>query len=129
MQAVTDVSPEVPSTRLSLLRGADHPPLLDLTLGQLCDQQAEKYDSKTAIVVAWSQARLTYHDLRQRSKELAKSLLALGVRRGDRVAIFSGDDERYIELFFATARIGAILVMFNKLYTVEESVRAIKHSG
>lgn len=125
----TDISPTSCSTQLSLVRGADHLPLVELTLGQLCDEQADKFGNRDAVAVAWSNARLTFADVCRRSKELAKGLLKLGVRRGDGVAVFSGDDERYIELFFAVARIGAILVIFNKTYTIEECARAIKHAG
>lgn len=114
---------------LSLVRGSSTPELSRLTFGQFIDQQADRYESKEAVFVGWTKARLTFREMSIRSKELARGLLALGVGKGDRVAIFSGDDERFIELFFAVGRIGAILVLLNKTYTLSECVRALEHTS
>lgn len=118
-----------PSPHLSLVHGATEPPLFRLTLGQLVDQQALRYGSRDAVAVRWSGTRITFQGLSRRTKDLAKGLLAMGVRRGDRVAIFCGDDERFIELFFAVGRIGAVLVILNKTYTVPECARALESTG
>lgn len=115
--------------KLSIVKGKDSPPLYNLTLSQLIDQQAAKYGSKDAVIIGWSNARLSYQDLSQRTTRLARSLLALGVKKNDRVAILSGDDERFIELFFATARVGACLTIINKTYTTAEALRALEHIG
>lgn len=114
---------------LSLVTGSKKPDLFRITLGQLLDQQAAQYGHKNALLIGWTNARLSFEELCHRSKVLAKGLLAMGVRQGDRVAILSGDDERFVELFFAVARIGAVLVIFNKTYTLPECVRAIEHTG
>jgi long-chain acyl-CoA synthetase len=116
-------------TALSIIQGPSEPPLCFLTLGQLVDQQSESFKSKDALIVPWSGARLTYRDLSQHTQELAKGLLSMGVNKGDRLAIFSSDDERFAELIIAVARIGAVLVIFNKTYTVLECDRAIRHTG
>ena len=116
-------------TPLSLVKGPTTPHLLRLTLGQLVDQQAEKFGSKDAVVVPWTGARLSFVDVKHRTRTLAKGLLHLGIRKGDRIAILSGDDERFVELFFACGRIGAIFVILNKTYTAIECERAIRHTG
>lgn len=121
--------PRLPKHGLSLVEGYHSPPLLDLTLGQLADQQAERYGEKEAVLVGWTHARLTFRDISRRSKAVARGLIALGVGKGDRVAVFSGDDERFIELIFATGRLGACLVVLNKTYTLHECLRALKYSG
>lgn len=126
---MSDKSPNTFPTALSIVKGPSDPPLLQETLGQFLDGQAEQFGSRPAIIVPWSCARLSYHELSQRSKDLAKGLLAKGVRKGDRVAIFASEDERVVELLFAVGRIGAILVILNKTYTISECERAIKHSG
>jgi len=115
--------------QLSIVRGSSKPALFHLTLGQLVDQQAEKYGNKDAILTSWTNARLSFRDVSRRSKELARGLMALGVRKGDRIAVFSGDDERFIDLFFAAGRIGAVLVILNKTYTLAECLRALEHTG
>lgn len=114
---------------LSVVEGPTHPPLTKITFGQLVDKQAEKYGSKDAIVVPWTGARLSYANLRERTQAVARGLLALGVKRKDHVAILCGDDERFIELFFACGKIGAVLVILNKTYTAFECERAIQHTG
>ncbi|PGH09908.1 hypothetical protein AJ80_07618 [Polytolypa hystricis UAMH7299] len=114
--------------KLSIVQGATRPELSRLTLGQLIDKQAERYGSKDAIIIGWSETRLSYRDLAERTKQLARALMALGIRKGDRVAILSGDDVRFVELFFAAARVGACLVIINKTYTVPECERALKHT-
>lgn len=118
-----------PKSGLSLVRGRTTPPLFELTLGQLADRQADRYGDREAVLVGWTHARITFRDMARRTKELARGLLAMGVGPGDHVAIFSGDDERFIELFFATGRIGACLVILNKTYTVPECIRAFQHAG
>ncbi|RSL52242.1 hypothetical protein CEP54_011001 [Fusarium duplospermum] len=116
---------DIPATQrphggLSLVRGSQTPDLFQLTFGQLVDQQAARYGSKDAVMVGWTNTRLSFQDVSLRTKELARGLLAMGVNKGDRIAILSGDDERIIELFFAGGRIGAVLVILNKTYTPNE---------
>ncbi|MFD2854892.1 AMP-binding protein [Seohaeicola zhoushanensis] len=57
--------------------------------------------------------RLTYRDLRERVQRLAGALAALGVRRGDTVAVMDWDSHRYLECFFAVPMLGAVLQTVN----------------
>ncbi|KAE8376078.1 acetyl-CoA synthetase-like protein [Aspergillus bertholletiae] len=116
------------SSSLSIVQGPREPSLCHLTLTQLVDQQSERFGSKDAIIVPWSGARLSFQALSQHAQTLAKGLLAMGIDRGDRVAIFSGDDERFVELVIAMAWIGAVLVVLNKTFTPLECDRAIRHT-
>ncbi|KIW36379.1 uncharacterized protein PV06_11372 [Exophiala oligosperma] len=116
------------ATALSLVEGPTHPPLVRITFGQLIDEQANSYGSNDAVIVPWTNSRLNYATLKERTQAVARSLLALGVRRKDHVAILCGDDERFIELFFGCGRIGAVLVILNKTYTPFECERAIRHT-
>jgi long-chain acyl-CoA synthetase len=114
---------------LSIIHGAVEPPLVNLTLGGLLDQQCEIRGWKECIILPWTGTRWTYADLQDQSKRLAKSLLYLGVRHGDRVGILAGNCEEYVALFFAAGYIGAILVVLNSTYTVLEAQNALLHSG
>lgn len=55
----------------------------------------------------------TYKDLNERAINLAHYLLAYGISKGDRVALFSPNDIAYFDLLFACTKIGAILVPIN----------------
>jgi mevalonyl-CoA ligase len=102
---------------LSLLHGRTEQPLLSASLGSLLEQQTIKFGTRDAVVSPETGARLTYHDLNERTKLVAKGLVAHGIRAGDHIGIFSGNCERYMELFLAAGRIGAIAVVLNNTYT------------
>ncbi|KAH8811663.1 hypothetical protein F5884DRAFT_284170 [Xylogone sp. PMI_703] len=113
---------------LSFVQGPSEPPLLQLSLCELLEQQSTKYPHRDAIV-SWTGVRLTYKQLYTRSQTVAKGLLAIGIRPGDRIGILSGNCERYIEIFFATTIIGGIVVVLNNTYTPTELLNALEHSG
>lgn len=115
--------------RLSTLHGPVDPPLVDLTLGELLDLQCLEYGNKECIVIPWTGARWTYHDLNSQSLLLARSLLSMGIRPGDRVGIMAGNCEQYAAIFFAVARIGGILVILNNTYTPTEAQFALNFTG
>ncbi|PKS12264.1 hypothetical protein jhhlp_001564 [Lomentospora prolificans] len=118
--------PTAPTQRLSLLQGPVDPPLVDLTLGELLELQTYQNGSKECLVIPWTGARWTYNELNQQSYLLAQSLLAMGIGSGDRVGIMAGNCEQYAAVFFAVARIGAILVILNNTYTPTEAMYAIQ---
>ncbi|KAL2071964.1 hypothetical protein VTL71DRAFT_11307 [Oculimacula yallundae] len=122
------IDSRIPTKNLSLVHGNAQPLLTNLNFAQLLKKQSQIYADRLAILVTWTEARLTFAELDRRTRVLARGLLALGVQPGDRIAILSGDDERYVELFFATGRIGAILVVLNKIYTPLEVIRALKYT-
>jgi acyl-CoA synthetase (AMP-forming)/AMP-acid ligase II len=115
---------------LSLVHGSRDSPLRSLTLGQLLAEQSLKYgDSREAIVTSWTGVRLTYGQLHARCKAVARSLVALGIQKGDRIGILSVNCERYVELFLAGTLIGAMVVVLNNTYTAVECLNAVKHTG
>jgi len=113
---------------LSLVFGPDQPPLWSKTLGSLIEEQARQYGDKTAVVVPWQSARLSYRQLADRSKTLAKAMLNMGLRHGDCVGIMAGNCYQYIEVFLGGARIGCPVVVLNSTYTPEELKAAVVRS-
>jgi mevalonyl-CoA ligase len=113
----------------SLFHGPSNPPLVTLTLGDLLDLQAQRYGPREALVVRWTGARWTYKDLKEHSVKLAKMLLDVGLRPGDRIGIMAGNCEQYVSIVFAAARVGAILTVLNNTYTADEAIRAMRHTG
>lgn len=117
-----------PTQKLSLLNGPSDPPLLDLTLGELLELQTYQHGNKECLVIPWTGARWTYYELNQQSSALAHSLLDMGIGIGDRVGIMAGNCEQYAAVFFAVAKIGAILVILNNTYTPTEAMYGLKFS-
>ncbi|KAI1169548.1 hypothetical protein F4777DRAFT_572737 [Nemania sp. FL0916] len=113
---------------LSLLYGPVDPPLVDLTLGELLDLQCQHHGTQECIVTPWTGARWTYNELNQQSSQLARALMSIGIGVGDRVGIMAGNCEQYAAVFFAVARIGAILVILNNTYTPTEALYALQFS-
>lgn len=115
--------------KLSVLRGPVDPPLVDLTLGELLELQCQHYGTQEALVTPWNGTRWTYNELNQQSSQLARALVSVGIGVGDRVGVMAGNCPEYAAIFFAVARIGAILVILNNTYTPTEAQYALKFSG
>lgn len=121
--------PFVEPQKLSILHGPVDPPLVDLTLGELLDLQCQHYGTREALVTPWNGTRWTYNELDQQSSQLARALMSVGISVGDRVGVMAGNCAEYAAIFFAVARIGAILVILNNTYTPTEAQYALKFSG
>ena len=113
---------------LSILQGPTGPPLVDLTLGELLQLQTYQHGTQECLIIPWTGARWTYNDLNQQSSLLAQALLDMGIGVGDRVGIMAGNCEQYAAVFFAVAKIGAILVILNNTYTPTEAMYGLEFS-
>jgi fatty-acyl-CoA synthase len=91
-----------------------------MTLGQLLDQTIEKYPDEDALIYVDRGFRKTWTEFGQLVDELAKGLMALGIKRGDKVGIWATNVPYWVTLQFATAKIGAILLTVNTSYKREE---------
>ncbi|PVI04078.1 acetyl-CoA synthetase-like protein [Periconia macrospinosa] len=129
-QTLLQIDPYIlpPYPNLSVVTGPQDPPLLQLTLSQLLRQQAQKYANNECLVIPWTNARWTYQELWEQSNLLARALLKYGARPRDRIGIMSGNCEKYVAVFFACARIGAICVTLNNTYTATEMEFALNHT-
>src|ERR1044071_635772 len=78
------------------------------TIGAALDQAAERYGDEVAYVFA--NGELTYTRLKETSDLLARGFLGLGVKKGDPVAIWMAGYAEWAFVYFALARIGAIMV-------------------
>ncbi|NLZ62525.1 MAG: AMP-binding protein [Lentisphaerae bacterium] len=70
----------------------------------------------------------SYAEFYQRTDNLAKGLLAIGVKRGDHVGVWARNVPEWLTLMFATAKIGAVLVTINTNYKSHEVEYVIKQS-
>lgn len=107
--------------------------LLDVTLGDLLRDIAKRHPKKEAIIYSvypelGLDVRWTYPEFDQKVDDLARGLLAVGIRQGDKVAVWSSNVPEWILLMFATARIGGILVTINTNSTPRELEYVLKQS-
>jgi fatty-acyl-CoA synthase len=109
-----------PQGRLSYVAGATDDPLKFITIPQLIDRACARYGSRTGAIFAANNTTLSWYELRERSDAVAAGLLALGVKRGDRVGIWAPNRAEWLYVQFGTARIGAILVNINPAYRSSE---------
>lgn len=117
------------NSHLSHISGPNHPELLNVKLGDLIDRQVEQYGDHTAAVFPWQQTRLSYRQLAQTSRLLAKAFLDSGLKYGDHIGIIAGNRHEYIEAFIGAARIGCPYVVFNNTYTPQELRNGLAISG
>jgi fatty-acyl-CoA synthase len=82
-----------------------------MTLFRILQKTAKDSPTKQAVVCATK--RFSYHELKERVDKLASSLFSLGIQKNDKIAIIHRNCHRYLEAYFATAKIGAILVPIN----------------
>ncbi len=102
---------------LSYARGPEVP-LLEKTIHQLLDEAAARCPDQEAVVSRCQGIRLTYRQLRDESRRVARGLWSLGIGPGDRVGMWSTTCVEWIYLQTAVARLGAVLVNLNPAYRV-----------
>jgi long-chain acyl-CoA synthetase len=88
---------------------------------------ARKYPGATATI--FMDAKLTYAQLDALVDRFAAALQGLGVKKGDRVAIFSANCPQYVIGYYGTLRAGGIVVAFNPVYVAREVEHQLKDSG
>lgn len=98
----------------------DQTPLNNLTLGQILDRTVSKFPDNDAIVYTDRGFRMTYRRFSQAVDEMAKGLMALGIQKGEKVAVWATNIPGWITLQFATAKIGAVLLTVNTNYKTAE---------
>jgi fatty-acyl-CoA synthase len=113
----------------SYFRGADSPPLVDITVSALLDRAVERFPDRDALISRHQDIRWTWSEYRAQIERLATGLLATGIGPGDRVGIWSPNRFEWCLTQFATAKIGAVLVCVNPAYRVFELEYALNKSG
>ena len=98
-----------------------------LLIDDFLDRPTLLYPQKTAIIDG--ERRFTYAEYNRRVNQLAHALLRLGVTQGDRVCILSPNSHFFLESFYATSRIGAILVPLNYRLVPADHEYILNHAG
>ena len=106
--------------RLSYASGTSSQPLLGMTIGDKFDQACQQYAEQEAIVSSHQNRRLSYKELQHEVNAFACSLLKLGLKKGDRLAIWSPNCVEWTVTQFAAFKAGIILVNLNTAYKSHE---------
>lgn len=104
---------------LSYSRGPEYP-LLEITIGEQLRRTADRVGDCLAVVSCHQSCRLTWAQLDEVADRVARGLWSLGIRKTDRVGIWSSNCVEWVMLQMACARAGAILVNINPAYRSHE---------
>ncbi len=102
--------------------------LLGETIGQCLDRVAAAHPDNEFLVSLHQGLRFTYAEFVRVVDRAARAFVKLGIRRGDRVALWSINNYEWVVAQFATARIGAVLVNVNPAYRTHELEYVLKES-
>lgn len=102
--------------------------LMKITIGDLLDQMAKTYPDHDAILYTDRPFRKTYSEFKHLADTVAKGMLAMGIKKGDHVAIWATNYPEWILAQFATAKIGAVLVTVNTNYKIFEVEYLLRQS-
>jgi fatty-acyl-CoA synthase len=107
------------SPPLSYSRGPSRP-LLNLTIGDLLHRTADRFPDRLAVASCHQSKRLTWGELSTEADRVARGLWSLGIRRGDRVGLWSTNCIEWIIMHMGCARAGTALVNVNPAYRSHE---------
>ena len=102
--------------------------LREITLGTLLDEAVENFPDNDAVVYVDRDFRLTYREFSHVVDQMAKGLMTLGVKKGEKVAVWASNVPHWVALQFATAKIGAVLLTINTYYKEHELSYVLKQS-
>ncbi|MGE0077793.1 MAG: AMP-binding protein [Bacteroidales bacterium] len=115
-------------TNLSYQHGICDIPLIGETVSQRLKKIVERFPNSEALVVPHQNYRASYGEFWEQLGQVAKGIMALGAKKGDRVGIWSPNRYEWVLVQFAAARIGVILVNINPAYRASELKYALNQS-
>ena len=102
--------------------------LIDLTFPQVLDRMCDEFPNQYAFRYTTCDYDRTYPQFRDDVDRFARTLISLGVKRGDHVAIWATNVPQWYITFWATVKIGAVLVTVNIAYKIYEAEYLLRQS-
>jgi fatty-acyl-CoA synthase len=115
--------------KLSYVHGASTRLLIGETIGVHFDRTAARFADRDALIVRHQDIRWSWCELKEQVDAFATGLIGLGLRRGERIGIWSPNNAEWVVAQFATAKAGLILVNINPAYRTAELEYALSKSG
>ena len=100
----------------------------DLTVGRLLDLVTERRPRDDALVYVDRGLRYSYAEFNEVVERCARALMALGLEKGDHVAVWGQNVPEWVTLQFATGKMGAVLVTVNPAYKANELKYVLEQS-
>ena len=102
--------------------------LIDLTFSQVLDTMVECFPDQYAFKYTTLDYTRTYSEFRDDVDTFARSLISMGVKAGSHVAVWASNVPQWYIAFWATVKIGAVLVTVNTAYKIHEIEYLLKQS-
>lgn len=99
-----------------------------ITIGELLDQTTAKFPEKEAVIYPEVGLRYTFSEFQAVCNQVAKGLMALGIKPGEHIAIWATNVPEWVTTQFASAKMGAVLVTVNTSYRVHELEYLLRQS-
>ncbi|XP_026207076.1 medium-chain acyl-CoA ligase ACSF2, mitochondrial isoform X3 [Anabas testudineus] len=124
-----DCPPIIPTLTTSYAHGTSTTSLLHSTVGQCLLKSVERWPDREALVFLQDGVRKTFAQFQQDVDQAAAGLLALGLKKGDRLGMWGPNTYEWVLFQFATAKAGIILVSVNPAYQLQEVEFALRKVG
>ncbi|XP_054454580.1 medium-chain acyl-CoA ligase ACSF2, mitochondrial [Anoplopoma fimbria] len=124
-----DSPPIIPTLTTSYAHATSSTSLIKNTVGDSLLQTVERWPDREAVIFVEDGVRKTFAQLQQDVDQAAAGLLALGLQKGDRLAMWGPNTYEWLLFQFATAKAGIILVSLNPAYQVQEAEFALRKTG
>ena len=102
--------------------------LIERTFSQVLDKVVEEFPDQIAFKYTALDYTRTYSEFRDEVDKVARALMAIGVGKGDHVAVWATNVPEWYLTFWATTKIGAVLVTVNTAYKIHEAEYLLKQS-
>jgi len=102
--------------------------LIDLTFPQVLDRMAEEFPDQYCFKYTTLDYTRTYAQFREDVDTFARALVSLGVKAGSKVAVWATNVPEWFITFWATTKIGAVLVTVNTAYKIHEAEYLLRQS-
>ena len=102
--------------------------LVEKTFSQVLDKMVEEFPDQTAIKYTTLNYTRTYSQFRDDVDNCARALVSMGVKPGSHVVVWATNVPQWYIAFWATTKIGAVLVTMNTAYKIHEAEYLLKQS-
>lgn len=100
--------------------------LLTTTVGECLNKAAIRNPSGVALITSQSGASLTWQELSDQVHQVARGLLAAGLKKGDRLGLWSANSVEWIVCFLAAANIGVVVIGLNFQFQKREILNLLR---